>query len=115
MLKIKEQVELKELEKFGFKLGKELLNDELYKGLLPSYMNDWYIAMEFDIDEDTGKPVENEWGEMEPKISIYVRKDRLIIIDIMNNSCTYHNEGDDLEFLENTLYNLITAGVVVKE
>lgn len=78
------------------------------------YQYEWYHLMKFDFDEDSGCPIEDEYGNISAKISICVRDDRSIYIDIMNNDCTYHNSGSELEFIENTLFDLIQANLVEK-
>lgn len=69
-------------------------------------MYEWYHKLER-IQED-------EWGYKIPFIHIMIRDKRDILIDVHNNDCTYHTEGDELKELEDTLYDLITAGLVEK-
>lgn len=116
MLKIKDNVDLKELEKFGFKLGVELSKDELYEDVLnegTEYMYNWYHLMQFEFDEETNEPIRT-YDNLYPTIHIIVTDNRKIIIDIMNNNYTYHNEGSELSFIENILYDLIKANLVEK-
>lgn len=90
MLKIRKSVDLKELEKFGFSLNES----ELY------YEKD-FSAKHFD-------------GEEKHQIIIYINK-RNIALDIMNNDYTYHSFDDELGGIEDTLYELIQAGLIEKE
>lgn len=89
MLKIKDSVNLKELEKFGFK--------ENENGL---YYEKKFSAVCYD-------------GEEEHKILIYKSK-RNIVLEIMNNDYTYHSFDEELGRIEDTLYDLIQAGYVEK-
>jgi len=89
MLKIKDNTDLKELEKFGFEL------DEC--GL---YYKKDFIAEYFD-------------GEENHQILIYISK-RNIVLEVMNNDYTYHSFDDEVGGIENTLYDLIQAGIVEK-
>lgn len=112
MLKIKDEVDLKELEKFGFKIGKELAKEKEFESILGEigyeYMANWYHKCETPLIED-------EWGDKVTRTHIHIKDDtRSIYIDLLNNDCTYHNSGDEIEFIENTLYDLITADLVEK-
>ena len=89
MLKIKDNIDLKELEKFGFEL------DEC--GL---YYKKDFIAECFD-------------GEENHQILIYINK-RNIVLEVMNNDYTYHSFDDELGRIEDTLYDLIKADLVEK-
>lgn len=89
MLKIKDSVNLKELEKFGFK--------ENENGL---YYEKKFSAVCYD-------------GEEEHEILIYKSK-RNIVLEIMNNDYTYHSFDEELGRIEDTLYDLTTAGYVEK-
>lgn len=107
MLKIKDDVDLKELEKFGFKKGKELIDicpTYLEEGT--EYMFNWYLKF--------ARIGEDEWGYKIPFIAIMIRDKGEILIDIHNNDYTYHTEGCELKEIENTLYDLIQAGLVEK-
>ena len=89
MLKIKDSVDLKELEKFGLKLNKNGLYYE--KDFLAEYFEE----------------------EGNHRVLIYTNK-RNIVLDIMNNDYTYHSWDDELGRIEDTLYDLIQAGLVEK-
>ena len=90
MLKIRNSVDLKELEKFGFSLNESGL----------------YYEKDF--------PAEYFDGEEKHQIVIYKNK-RNIALDIMNNDYTYHSFDDELGGIEDTLYDLIKAGLIEKE
>lgn len=89
MLKIKDNVDLKQLEAFGFKL---------------SHSNIYYFK-EFEAECCDEK--------MPHEIMVYV-KNRNIALEIMNNDYTYHTFDDELGGIENTLFDLIQAGLVEK-
>jgi hypothetical protein len=89
MLIIKDSVDLKELEKFGFSLNKNGL-----------YYEKDFLAECFEEEENH-------------QVLIYINK-RNIVLDIMNNDYTYHSWDDELGRIEDTLYDLIQAGLVEK-
>ena len=89
MLIIKDSVDLKELEKFGFSLNKNGL-----------YYEKDFLAEYFEEEENH-------------QVLIYINK-RNIVLDIMNNDYTYHSWDDELGRIEDTLYDLIQAGLVEK-
>ncbi len=99
MLKIKDNVDLKELEKFGFKLNKD--NEYEYKNYYPL--------------EDDGTRYEDENGfDYNWRISISRIFNRELWIEIINNDCSYHNEGPDIDGLFDKVYDLIQAGLIEK-
>ena len=107
MLKIKDDIDLKELEKFGFKKGKQLINIcPSHFGEGTEYMLEWYHKL--------SRIQEDECGYKIPYTHIMVKDTRFILIDVHNNDYTYHTEGSELEEVENTLYDLIQAGLVEK-
>lgn len=83
------KVNLKELEKFGFK--------ENENGL---YYEKNFLAEFFE-------------GEEEHQILVY-KSERNIALEIMNNDYTYHSFDEELGRIEDTLYDLIQAGYVEK-
>lgn len=88
MLKIKDDVDLKELEKFGF-----------------TSENNFYIIKEFTTDF-------NESGNKNSLLVYYSNKG--IVLDIMNNDYTYHVFDEELGRIEDTIYDLIKANLVEK-
>ena len=82
-----EKVELKELEKYGFKKH-----------------NNGYYEKEFTT----------EYHDSENKHSITIFKHKQIALDIMNNDYTYHSFSNELGNIEDTLYDLIKDGLVEK-
>ena len=86
MLKIKDNVDLKELEKFGFKSK-----------------NNFYMIKEFTTDF-------NESGNKNALLVYYSNKG--LAMDIMNNDYTYHAFDDELGRIEETLFDLIEANIV---
>ena len=89
MLRIKKEVDLKELEKFGFKLNENEI-----------YYEKNFLAEFFE-------------GEEEHQILVY-KSERNIALEIMNNDYTYHSFDEELGRIEDTIYDLITAGIVEK-
>lgn len=88
MLKIRDDIDLKELEKYGFELKNTI------------YYEKEFEAINFDEEENH-------------KILIYLNK-RSIALEIMNNDYTYHSFDDELGRIEDTLYDLIKDGLVEK-
>lgn len=85
-----EKVDLKELEEFGFNL------------------NENGLCYEKEFNADYFDEEENH------SILVYVNG-RGIVLDIMNNDYTYHSWNKELGGIEDTLYDLIQAGLVEKE
>ena len=99
MFRIKNCVDLKELEKFGFKLSED--NEYECIGYYPL--------------EDDGTRYEDENGfDYNWRISVSRLFNNNLWIEIINNDCSYHNEGPDIEELFNKIYDLIQAGLVEK-
>lgn len=97
MFRIKNGVDFKELEKFGFKLNEK--NEYEYKNYYPL--------------EDDGTRYEDENGfDYNWRISISRLFNKELWIEIINNDCSYHNEGPDIEELLNKIFDLIQAGLV---
>lgn len=97
MLKIKDNVDLKELENFGFELNED--NEYECVGYYPL--------------EDDGTRYEDENGfDYIWKIRISTIFNRELWIEIINNGCSYYNEGPDIEELLNKIFDLIQAGLV---
>ena len=100
MLKIKDDVDLKELEKFGFKKNED---------------NEYECIGQYPLEDD-GTRYEDESGfnyiwKMD---TCTINNEKLIWIEVINNDCTYHNEGTDFGELFDTIYDLIQAGLVEK-
>ena len=99
MLKIKDEVDLKELENFGFRLNEK--NEYEYKNYYPL--------------EDDGTRYKDENGfDYNWRISISRLFNKELWIEIINDYCSYHNEGPDIEELFDKVYDLIQAGLVEK-
>lgn len=92
MLKIKDDVDLKKLEKFGFK---NTVNDTWYK----TEENDDYERFETNI-------VVNPRGDFEKNE---------VIVEICDNDDSEGKCYIDIGMRVDTLYDLIQAGLVVKE
>ena len=100
MLKIKDDVNLKELEKFGFTLNED--NNYEYKELYP-------------LEDDGTRYIDDNDFDYIWRITFYKRDFGYELwIEIINNDCTYHNEGDEVEGIGNLIYDLIKADLVEK-
>lgn len=88
MLKIKDDVDLKKLEKFGFE-----------------NKNNFYMIKEFTTDF-------NKSGNKNALLVYYSNGG--ISLDIMNNDYTYHVFDEELGRIEDTIYDLIKANLVEK-
>lgn len=88
MLKIKDNVDLEELKKFGF------INKNRY-----------YMIKEFTT-------YVNESGNKNALLVYF--SNRGISLDIMNNNYSYHVFDDELGGIEDTIYDLIKANLVEK-
>lgn len=95
MLKIKEGIDLKELGKFGFE----------YDGV-SCYIKKGYYPV-----KDDGTRYEDENGfDYIWEIDI-IEKNRNLFIEIINNDCSYHNEGNEVDGIVNLIYDLIQARI----
>ena len=98
MLKIKDSVDLKELEKFGFRKHKK---DDIQGGVIVSkWGREWIEA-----DTSDGYPCGSSGWEFYPVIEIY--EDRSIKVYLENWGWRYTKEL-------NVLFDLIQAGFVEK-
>lgn len=101
MLKIKNNVDLKELEKFGFKLNED---------------NNYEYKKYYQLEDDGTRYVDDNDFDYIWHIEIYKRKNgNELWLEIINNDCTYHNEGDEVEEIMYLIYELTKAGLVEKE
>lgn len=98
MLKIKDNVDLKELEKFGFK----------YDGVSCYILKGYYP-----IEDDGTRYIDENDFDYRWEIDI-TEKYRNLFIEIINNDCSYHNEGSEIDDLFELLYDLIKADLVEK-
>lgn len=133
-LVLKKRVNFEDLRKFGFVPVKELREsdvqiDDLFDGC--DYMNNWLVKMDFceDYDYDDtewiangsiGKPpikrlISDYTGKLDVKGFAYIiPESRKLHFDINNNDCSYHLEGNDLELIYETVFNLTSNGILEK-
>ena len=104
MLKIKDEIPLKELEKFGFQLNEN--NTYEYKELYPLEADGTRYVDDNDFDYIWSITI---YKRIRPEEEFYE-----LYIEIINNDCSYHNEGDEVEGIGDKLYDLIQAGLVEK-
>ena len=115
-IKIKDNVDLNELRKFGFKTGKELANEgiEWLQSSGYEYMHNWYHK--FLMDEEEPNKIAYTYDDI-PIIQISVRVGENFKNDIYI-SCsiedTYHISGSELDLVTDTLFDLFNAGLVEK-
>lgn len=115
-LKVKDNVDLDELLKFGFKKAK-------------MYGETAYIIEEekYDLDEDDNEVIINDNISEETELSerdadeianniLISSKDRILFIEIMNNDCSFHSEGSEVNMIANIVFKLSQAGILeIKE
>jgi hypothetical protein len=115
-LKLRDGINPDILRKYGFHLGKEDFGKERWcgDGIGYEYQADWYHKF-LTCNEDTG-----EYGEGlgkiaytdddfdVPMVQISFRTDRQneLYIDCAPSSCTYHIEGNELEIIVDTIFQL---------
>ena len=108
MLYIKEDINIKELRKYGFKMGREWPD---YKWIIRNeYMYDWYYLFPLYEDEDKETILE-DYGEPLWKIEINPKQKVLYIEGVPMS--TYHIDNLDMEQCFSTLYQMIIDGVVL--
>lgn len=121
MLKIKDNVSLEILRNYGFKTGKEWADsgERCLVGTGYEYLHNRWFKFRMDIDEETGELTDrimytNEEYDI-PMVEISVIPEtRSIYLDLAP-SCTYHIDGDELDVATDTLFQLISDGLVEME
>ena len=94
------KVDLKELEKFGFKLNED---------------SNYEFKEYYPLEDDGTRYIDDNDFDYIWSIEIYERKDgNELWLEVINNDCTYHNEGDEVEGIMNLIYDLIQAGYLEK-
>lgn len=128
-IKIKEDVDFKELEKLGFRFGYDLAKEDLYKDEFNgcNYQLPWMHKMEFiedydyddeewiangSIGEPPMKPLKDDDGRYRANCHIIIREDRSLFASILNNDYSYELAGSDLDFLLTTIIELTQAGFI---
>ena len=109
-LKIKNDIDLYKLLELGFE-KKDYSKGEI--GL--QYLGVQYEAIDYYPVEEDGTRYEDDFGNnWRSKISVSL-EDRLVYIEILNNDCTYHNEGSEVNFIANIIFQLTNAGMLEVE
>jgi hypothetical protein len=111
MLKIKDGIDLKKLEEYGFNIGEKFIDNGERCICNESEYNDYW---KFSMDEDEPEKVLYADDEFDQAIvSIHVQSsmgNRLYIE--CTPSCSYHIEGFELNIVTDTLYQMILDGIV---
>lgn len=100
-LKIKDNFDLNKLIDLGFKKIDYTNGDTGYRYKKIQYeIKDYYP-----VEEDGTRYINNCNVDYNSIISIDAES-RRIWIEIFNNDCTYHNEGDEVNFIANVILEL---------
>lgn len=106
---IKDNIDLRSLEKYGFKIGREIPDNE--RCIDNDYERDdyWLISMNPDepdeihyADDDYDQPI---W-------CVHIQSNRRVWIDC-TPSCTYHIDNMDMEQMFYVLKRMIEDGIIV--
>jgi hypothetical protein len=108
MYKIKESVDLKILEKYGFKIGREYPDNK--RCICNDYERDNYWLIPMNPDEPD-KIWYADYQNDQPIWSIHVMNNRRMWIDCVP-SCTYHIDNMDMEKMFYVLKQMIEDGII---
>lgn len=118
MLKLKDNISFEKLREYGFKTGKEWADagERCLAGIGYEYLHNRWFKFRMDIDEETGELTDKIMYTEEqfsiPMVEVSVIPEtRYIYLDLAP-SCTYHISGDELDVATDTLYQLISDGLV---
>ena len=117
--RIKDGVNLEDLRKYGFELGSVLKQQAPYDEILMGcdYKDDWWLAMEIPVDEDTGEFRPNyDDGDYRPTVEAWVdtRNGKNLLWFDATPECTYHIGMDELHFMVNIIYEMMLDGIIEK-
>lgn len=98
-LKIKDNVNLDNLLNLGF----EKVDYSNENGL--EYLGIQYEAKDYYPIEENGSQYEDDKG-YNYRSMITIGKNRLVFIEVLNNDCSYHIEGSEMNFIANMIYKL---------
>ena len=113
MIKIKDNVDLEELRKYGFKPGKEWADsgERCLDGSGYKYQHEWWHKFLMDEEDENKIAYINEDYDI-PCIQISIRTEyRDIYIDVAVEG-TYHIGGSDLDVITKTIMDLANAGLI---
>ena len=97
---IKDEIDLSELLKLGFeKEDYTVVTGKEYLGVQYEF-RDYYP-----IEED-GTQYEDDFGCNYKSVISIGEKDRLVNVEILNNDCSYHTEGREVNPILNMIYRL---------
>ena len=105
---IKDNVNLKSLEKYGFKIGRDIADNE--RCICNDIERDDYWLIPMDPDE----PNEVFYADDEydqPIWSVHIQNNRRVWIDCVP-SCTYHIDNMDMEQMFYVLKCMIEDGII---
>lgn len=117
-LRLKKGVPIEALKKYGFRTGKEWADagERCLVGSDHEYQHDWWCK--FLMDEDEPEKVVYIDDEYDiPMVQISIRTQENFGNDLYIDcapSCTYHIGGHDLTVLTDTLFDMISDGVLEK-
>lgn len=111
MLKLKDGIDQKVLEKYGFELGQKFIDKgERCICNESEHKDHWKFSMD---EDEPGLVLYADGAFDQAMVSIHVQsnfENRLWIECVP--SCTYHIEGWDLNPVTDTLYQMITDGIL---
>ena len=113
MLKIRDDIDLEELRKFGFKKGKEWAaqGERCLEGSGYAYQHEWWHKFLMSEEDETKIAYISEDEDI-PCIQISIRTERRdVYIDIAVEG-TYHIGGSDLDIITKTIMDLTKAGLL---
>lgn len=111
MLKLREDVDFEELRKYGFKPGQEWAKTERCTGKYHATY-DWWLKYAMDEEEPDKVAYTSDEYDI-PCVELGIKPNGVVYIDYSVES-TYHIGGSDVEVVNDTLFDMITAGILIK-
>lgn len=109
MYYIKDNVDLKWLEKYGFKLGRELPDNEKWIDNNSEKDDYWIVSMSYNHD----RILYGDCNFYLPFWTMHVQKDRRLWVECVPATC--HITNDNLEEMFYTLKCMIDAGIIIDD
>ena len=100
-LKIKDDFDLEKLKELGFEKIDYTKGERGY-----SWRGVQYEIRDYYEKENDGSRYIDSFGNNYRSIISVSEKDRLLYIEIFNNDCSYHNEGNEVNFIANVIFEL---------
>lgn len=111
MYRIKDNVDLKWLEKYGFRIGREIPDNE--RCICTDYeRDDYWLIPRNPFDPD--KILYADYDFDQPLWSVHVQDNRRLWIECVPAG-TYHIDNDDMEEMFYTLKCMIDAGLIIDD